>query len=72
MIRDLSRRLKVTSIVVSHDMHCALAIADRIAVLDEGKVIALGSPQTILQHRHPLVVDFLREAKEKLKEEEVH
>jgi phospholipid/cholesterol/gamma-HCH transport system ATP-binding protein len=35
LIFELSRTLKTTSIVVSHDMHCALEIADRIIVLDQ-------------------------------------
>ncbi len=63
LIRDLSHRLKTTAIVVSHDMDCALEIADRIVVLDQGKIIEQGNVEQILQSREPLVVDFLEEAK---------
>jgi phospholipid/cholesterol/gamma-HCH transport system ATP-binding protein len=62
LIRDLSRKLKTTSMVVSHDMHCALAIADRIIVLDQGHIVEQGSPQELRSSSHPLVKDFLAEA----------
>lgn len=61
LIRDLSRTLKTTSIVVSHDMACALAIADRILVLDQGQVVAQGTPKELLQSKVPLVRDFMAE-----------
>lgn len=63
LIHDLSRRLKTTAIVVSHDMDCALEIADRIVVLDQGQIVEQGSVAEILKSKHPLVVDFLEEAK---------
>lgn len=62
LIRDLSRTLQTTSLVVSHDMHCALAIADKIIVLDQGEIIARGTPAELKQSQHPLVIDFLQEA----------
>lgn len=61
LIQRLSRELKTTSIVVSHDMHCALDIADRIFILDQGKVIARGSPDEIKASPHELVRGFLQE-----------
>lgn len=62
LIADLSRRLETTSIVVSHDMHCALAIADHIVVLDKGQVIEQGPPEDLKKSSVPLVQDFLKEA----------
>ncbi|MEN0058050.1 MAG: ABC transporter ATP-binding protein [Bdellovibrio sp.] len=62
LIRELSRELQTTSLVVSHDMNCALAIADRIFVLDGGKIIAMASPQELRVSTHPLVQEFLAEA----------
>jgi phospholipid/cholesterol/gamma-HCH transport system ATP-binding protein len=64
LIQELSRKLKTTSIVVSHDMHCALDIADRIAVLDQGGVAELGTPKQLLKSTIPLVQDFLAEVSE--------
>lgn len=62
LIQDLSRQLKTTSVVVSHDMNCALSIADRIVVLDQGKIIALGAPAELKKSELPLVKEFLAEA----------
>jgi len=59
----LSKDLKVTSVVVSHDMHCALDIADRIFMLSEGKIIASGPVKDLLESTEPLVHAFLKEAK---------
>jgi phospholipid/cholesterol/gamma-HCH transport system ATP-binding protein len=61
LIFELSRTLKTTSIVVSHDMHCALEIADRIIVLDQGNIVAQGTPDDLRRSTHPLVKDFLAE-----------
>ena len=64
LIQDLSRTLHTTSLVVSHDMHCALAIADKIIVLDKGQIIEKGTPEQLKKSEHPLVKDFLQEALE--------
>lgn len=64
LIRSVSRHLGTTAIVVSHDMRNALSTADRIAVLDAGKVVDLGTPEDILRSRVPLTCDFLRDVKE--------
>lgn len=63
LIRELSRKLNTTAVVVSHDMDCALEIADRIVVLDQGAIVDQGTPKEILNSTEPLVVDFLEEAK---------
>ncbi|MGZ3774908.1 MAG: ABC transporter ATP-binding protein [Pseudobdellovibrionaceae bacterium] len=63
LIFDLSRELKTTSLVVSHDMNCALSIADRIVVLDKGNIVALGTPHELMNSDHPLVSEFLAEVK---------
>ncbi|WP_374021194.1 ABC transporter ATP-binding protein [Bdellovibrio bacteriovorus] len=61
LILDLSRTLKTTSLVVSHDMNCALSIADRIVVLDKGQIVAQGTPEELKKSEIPLVKDFLSE-----------
>lgn len=63
LIRDLSRTLRTTAVVVSHDMDCALEIADRIVVLDQGNIVEQGTVAEILRSTQPLVVDFLEEAR---------
>ncbi|MFK8136856.1 MAG: ABC transporter ATP-binding protein [Bdellovibrionales bacterium] len=61
LIQTLSRKLNTTSLVVSHDMGCALDIADRIIVLDKGYVVENGSPEELKNSKVPLVQEFLEE-----------
>lgn len=61
LIQELSRKLRTTSIVVSHDMQCALSIADRIVVLDKGQIVESGTPDQLKKSKVPLVMDFLAE-----------
>jgi ABC-type Fe3+/spermidine/putrescine transport system ATPase subunit len=51
-IRDLQQRLKITTIYVTHDQEEALAVSDRIAVMQAGRIEQLGDPVTI--YRHPV------------------
>ena len=59
LIKDLHDRLKVTSIAVTHDMKSAYKIADRIAMLYRGKIIACGSPDEIRNTTDPVVHQFV-------------
>lgn len=60
LIITLRDKLKVTSIVVTHDMHSAYKVADRIAMLYNGKIIALGSPDEIRSSKNTYVQQFIR------------
>jgi len=59
LIRDLSKKLGVTSVVVTHDMGSAFRIADRMAMLYRGKLIALGTPDDIRASSDPRVKQFV-------------
>jgi phospholipid/cholesterol/gamma-HCH transport system ATP-binding protein len=59
LIIKLQRELKVTSIVVTHDMHSAIKVADRIVMLNHGKIVFDGDPQSIQQTRVPIVHRFV-------------
>jgi len=59
LIRDLHDKLKVTSVVVTHDMKSAYAIGDKIAMMYQGKIIAEGSPSEIQSTEHPVVHQFI-------------
>ena len=59
LIKDLHDRLKVTSIAVTNDMTSAYKIADRIAMLYQGKIIACGSPDEIRNTDNPVVHQFI-------------
>jgi phospholipid/cholesterol/gamma-HCH transport system ATP-binding protein len=59
LIRNLHDRLKVTSVVVTHDMKSAYAIGDKIAMMYQGKIIAEGSPSEIQNTQHAVVHQFI-------------
>jgi phospholipid/cholesterol/gamma-HCH transport system ATP-binding protein len=58
-ILKLNERSHVTSIVVSHDRDLAFGVADRIAVIIEGSLIAIGTPDEVKNKPDPLVQRFL-------------
>ena len=59
LIVELHDKLKVTSIVVTHDMNSAYEVADSIAMFYRGQVIADGKPEDIRNTRHPVVKQFI-------------
>ena len=59
LIRDLSDRLKVTSLVVSHDLPSIFGIADRIVMLYKGKVRLLGTPSDFRNTADPVIQQFI-------------
>ncbi|UCD55494.1 MAG: ABC transporter ATP-binding protein [Candidatus Omnitrophota bacterium] len=59
LIKELHDKLKVTSIAVTHDMTSAYKIADKIAMLYEGKIITLGTPDEIKNTQDPVVKQFI-------------
>jgi phospholipid/cholesterol/gamma-HCH transport system ATP-binding protein len=59
LIMDLHDKLKVTSIAVTHDMKSAYKIADVVAMLYQGKIIAAGSPEEIRNTADPVVHQFI-------------
>src|SRR5271155_501580 len=54
-LRDLHDRISATTIYVTHDQHEAMAMADRIAVMNAGRIAQIGSPQEISAGRGPMV-----------------
>jgi phospholipid/cholesterol/gamma-HCH transport system ATP-binding protein len=59
LILRLQRELKVTSVVVTHDMQSAFKVADRIVMLHEGKLIVDGTPDQIRNTDNPIVRRFV-------------
>jgi iron(III) transport system ATP-binding protein len=47
--RALQRRLAITSLYVTHDQEEAMALSDRVVVMDRGRALQIGSPQAIYQ-----------------------
>lgn len=59
LILRMQKRLKVTSIVVTHDMKSAFKVANRIAMLFEGRIIESGTPAEIEASANPIVKQFI-------------
>ncbi|MDD5066730.1 MAG: ABC transporter ATP-binding protein [bacterium] len=59
LIINAKKKLNVTSIVVTHDMVSAYKIADRIAMLYDGKIIFSGTPDEIKSTDNPFVQQFI-------------
>ena len=59
LILRMQKQLKVISIVVTHDMTSAYKVADRIAMLYEGRIIAVGTPDEIRRSPDPVVQQFI-------------
>lgn len=64
LIRRLQERLGITSIAVTHDMRSAYHIADRIAMLHEGRIHAIGTPAEIQQTKDPALRQFIEGSSE--------
>jgi len=58
-ILNLKHRIHVTSLVVSHDRDLAFGVADRIAMMFDGELRAIGTPDEIRSHTDPLIHKFL-------------
>jgi phospholipid/cholesterol/gamma-HCH transport system ATP-binding protein len=59
LIMDLSRKLGVTSVVVTHEMESAFRIADRMVMLYEGRIVEQGTPEEFRSTTNPLVKQFV-------------
>jgi len=59
LIRELQQKLKATSIAVTHDIVSAYRIADRIALLEEGRIVHVGTVEQTASSRNPRVRQFV-------------
>ena len=59
MIIHARERLSVTSVVISHDIGSAFHIADRIAVINEGRIVEEGTPAEVRKTKEPFTRQFL-------------
>ena len=59
-LRELQTRLKITTLYVTHDQDEALALSDRIAVMNGGKIVQIGTPREIYREpAAPFIADFV-------------
>ena len=68
LIIKMTEELGVTSLVITHDMKSAYAISDRIAMLYEGRVVEVGTPDEIRRTANPIVKGFVEGRPEMIEE----
>ncbi len=56
---DLTKKLNITSVVVTHDMNSVFRIANRIVMLHQGNVLQIGTPDEIRHSKDPIVRQFI-------------
>lgn len=64
LILKLKQTFPMTIVVVTHELASAFLIADRVAVMFAGEIVALGTPEQIRQNPHPRVQQFLNRVPE--------
>jgi phospholipid/cholesterol/gamma-HCH transport system ATP-binding protein len=60
LIKDLSDKLNVTSIVVTHDMYSVKNVADRVAMMNDGIIYFLGKPEELINSTDNVIENFIR------------
>ena len=59
LIKDLSQKLLITSVVVTHDMQSVFRIADRVVMIHRGKAVQVGTSQEIKNSQNPYIQQFI-------------
>lgn len=59
LIVRLKEGLRVTSVIVTHDIQSAYRVADRIAMLFKGQIVEVGTPSEIRKSNNPVVTQFI-------------
>jgi phospholipid/cholesterol/gamma-HCH transport system ATP-binding protein len=60
LIKDLNNKLNVTSVVVTHDMYSVKNVADRVAMMHEGKIYFQGTPDELMNSNDQVIIDFIK------------
>ena len=60
----MKKDMEITSIVITHDMVSTYKVADRVAMLYQGKIIAVGPPEEIRDSKNPVIQQFITGAAE--------
>jgi phospholipid/cholesterol/gamma-HCH transport system ATP-binding protein len=63
LIKELAIKLKVTSVVVTHDIFSVHEVADRVAMMDEGIIHFQGTPRELFNSNDKIIADFLHRTK---------
>jgi phospholipid/cholesterol/gamma-HCH transport system ATP-binding protein len=60
LIKELTGKLNVTSVVVTHDMASVKNVADKVAMMHEGVIHFTGTPMELTQTNDPVILDFIK------------
>jgi len=60
LILSMQKELGITSVVVTHDLHSAFSIGDRVAMLHDGKVVEIGPPKEFVKSKVAVVQEFIK------------
>jgi phospholipid/cholesterol/gamma-HCH transport system ATP-binding protein len=66
LIKELADRLKVTSIVVTHDIFSVYEVADKVAMMEDGKIYFHGTPKELVDTTDPVIRNFLNRTDKKI------
>jgi len=64
LIKDLTEKLNVTSIVVTHDMYIVKNVANKVAMMNEGKIYFIGSREDLINSDDPIIREFIKRTEE--------
>lgn len=59
VIINLKEKVRLTTIIVSHDLNFALYLSDRVGMMHEGRIAEIGTPEEIKQSQNPVVRNFI-------------
>ncbi len=66
LILDLAKKLKVTSIIVTHDIFSVIEIADRVVMMEGGVVYFSGTPKELFESEDIVITEFLKRTNKQL------
>lgn len=59
-VRNIIRRVKLTTLLITHDQEEAFLFSRHVLVLNDGRVVTQGSPEHVMTHDHPFIQDFVK------------
>ncbi len=70
VIQGLKEKVRLTTVIVSHDLNFALYLSDRIGMMHGGRIVEIGTPAEIKQSQNPIVRNFIYTTTKGIKGEE--
>ena len=64
LIKDLTEKLNVTSIVVTHDMYSVKNVANKVAMMNDGKIYFIGSQEDLINSDDTVIQEFIKRTEE--------